>query len=159
MQKATTRRLAIPTFLAALSAWPATVSAQAGMAQTDSAAVVAAVEGFHSALAGGDTAAVQALLHPDVRILESGELETRDQYIGGHMGADMAFASAVPRQRGEIHVRVAGNTAWAVSTALTTGRYRDREVNSQSAELMVLVRESAAWRIAAIHWSSRARRN
>lgn len=151
--------IAVPAVLAALALRPVCLSGQAGPVQADSAAVVAVVDGFHTALARGDTAAVLELLHPDVRILESGGLEDRKQYIGGHMGADMAYAAAVSRERSDLDVRVVGNSAWAASTAVVSGRYRDRDINSQSAELMVLVRENGTWRIAAIHWSSRARRN
>jgi hypothetical protein len=35
------------------------------------------------------------------------------------------------------------------------GTYRDRAVNSQCVELMLLERTPEGWRIAAIHWSSR----
>jgi hypothetical protein len=34
----------------------------------------------------------------------------------------------------------------------------DRDIDSQGAELMVLTRRGGRWMIAAIHWSSRARR-
>jgi hypothetical protein len=37
---------------------------------------------------------------------------------------------------------VRGDVAWASSTSLTRGRFRDRDVNSQSAELMVLERHA-----------------
>lgn len=126
---------------------------------SDSAAAVATVESFHAALASGDTATVMRLLDMNVHILESGGLESREQYISGHMRADMAFASALPRQRDALHASVQGDVAWVVSTAISAGQYRDREVNSQSAELMVLRKQDGNWRIAAIHWSSRNRRN
>lgn len=32
------------------------------------------------------------------------------------------------------------------------------EIDAQSAELMVLLREGDGWKISAIHWSSRSRR-
>ena len=129
----------------------------AGASQGDSAAVVAAVRAFHAALARGDSAAAIALLAPDVRILESGGVETLDQYRGHHLPADIDFARAVPSTRGPIGVTVRGDVAWAVSTSETKGELRGRAVNSAGAELMVLTRSPAGWRISAIHWSSRRR--
>lgn len=62
------------------------------------------------------------------------------------------------RERGPIQVRVNGSSTWAASTSVTQGTFRDREINSQGAELMVLRRTDDGWRIKAIHWSSRNRR-
>lgn len=131
--------------------------AQGGV-QADSAAVVSVVDQYHRALAAGDTAAVLRLLAPDAIILESGGVETRSEYLSHHLPGDIAFAQAVPRERGPIEVRMSGNTAWATSTSTTVGEYRGRSINSQGAELMVLTREGDEWKIRAIHWSSRNRR-
>lgn len=131
----------------------AALSAQAN----DSAAVVAVVDRYHRALASGDTAVVLRLLAPDAIVLESGGAETRAEYLGHHLPADIGFARAVERERGPVSVRVSGNTAWATSSSTTVGEYRGRSINSQGAELMVLTREGEEWRIQAIHWSSRER--
>lgn len=125
----------------------------------DSAEVAAAVERFHRALATADSAGALALLTPDVQILESGGMEDRAEYRSHHLSSDIAFAQAVPSQRGATAVRVHGDVAWATSTSTTQGTFRDRAVNSAGAELMVLVRTPQGWRIAAIHWSSRNRRS
>ena len=37
----------------------------------------------------------------------------------------------------------------------TTGRWRDREIDSHGTESIVLVRTGEGWRIRHIHWSSR----
>ncbi|MFN2315467.1 MAG: DUF4198 domain-containing protein, partial [Gemmatimonadales bacterium] len=124
----------------------------------DSLAVVAAVDAYHAALAAGDSLTVAGLLTEDAIILESGGVETRAQYLGGHLRGDIAFAAAIPRERGAITVHRQGDVAWATSTSITQGTYREREINSASAELMVLTRMPSGWRIAAIHWSSRTRR-
>lgn len=131
---------------------------QAQQASTgDSAAVVEVVERYHAALAAGDTATAMSLLAPDAVVLESGGIETREEYRSHHLPADMAFARAVPRERGPIRVRINGNSAWAASTSTSRGTFREREIDSQGAELMVLRRTEAGWRIEAIHWSSRNR--
>lgn len=125
---------------------------------SDSADAAATVEQFHAALAAGDSAAALALLAPDVMILESGGIQTRDEYRSHHLPADIAFAQAVPSQRGPTRVTVQGSSAWAVGSSTTQGTYRDRPVNSAGAELMVLSRGADGWKIRAIHWSSRTRR-
>ncbi|HEX6133500.1 MAG TPA: nuclear transport factor 2 family protein [Longimicrobiales bacterium] len=125
----------------------------------DSAAVADVVLRYHGALAQGDSAAALALLLDDAVILESGGIETRQEYRSAHLRSDIAFARAVASERGPIRVTVRGDVAWAASTSTTKGRFRDRDVNSRGAELMVLTRTAAGWRIAAIHWSSRAVRN
>lgn len=121
----------------------------------DSAAVAEVIERYHTGLAEADTAAVMALLAPNALILESGGMETREEYRSHHLPADMAFARAVPRERGSIRVRVHGHTAWAASLSTARGTYRDREIDSRGAELMVLHRTEDGWLIEAIHWSSR----
>ena len=121
--------------------------------------VGAVVDAFHAALSSGDSTTALAQLASDVTILESGGVETLEQYRAGHLTGDMRFAQAVRREQGEIHVTVMGEVAWAHSTNVTSGRMGEREINSQGAELMVLAREDGRWRITAIHWSSRQRRN
>ena len=125
---------------------------------SDSAAVVAAVRGYHAALAQGDSAAALRLLAPDVLIQESGGQETLVEYRSHHLPGDIRFAMAVPSQRGPIVVQVAGDLAWATSTSVTQGTFGERTINSAGVELMVLSRTSSGWLIRAIHWSSRNRR-
>lgn len=124
-------------------------------ATTDSAAVAAVVEDFHAALARGDSARVLELLAPEARILEGGGVETVEEYVSHHLPADMAFAAAVERERGPLQVEVRGDLAWTISTSHAVGIYREREINSRGAELVVLSRSDGQWRIEAIHWSSR----
>lgn len=124
----------------------------------DSVEVAAAVERFHRALASGDSAAALALLAPDAMILESGGVETREEYRGHHLPGDIEFARAITSRRGPVRVRVQGDVAWATSTSTTQGQFRGRAINSAGAELMVLTRMPEGWRISAIHWSSRNRR-
>lgn len=128
-------------------------------AQTPEAEVAAVIDAYHTALASGDSTTALALLTDDVTILESGGTENKEHYRSGHLAGDMRFAQAVRRDRGEIHVTVVGDVAWAWSTNVTQGRMGEREINSNGAELMVLSRVDGRWMIRAIHWSSRARRN
>lgn len=142
--------------LALLFLVPAVLPAQTD--SPDSAAVAQAVADYHAALARGDSAAALALLAPDAVILESGGLESRNEYRAHHLPGDIGFARAVPSRRGPIRVTLAGDVAWAVSSSETTGTFRERAINSTGVELMVLSRTPEGWRIRAIHWSSRSRR-
>ena len=130
----------------------------------DSSAVVAAAEKFHASLAAGDSAAVLALLSDSVQILEAGGVEDRTHYRDHHLPGDIAYAKAASSQRTVNQVIVHGDAAWVVSTSITTGEVNGRvlnlsgrPVNSQGAELMVLIRTPRGWKIAAAHWSSRRR--
>lgn len=142
--------------LVLLFLFPAVLRAQTD--SPDSAAVAQAVTDYHAALARGDSVAALALLAPDAVILESGGLESRDEYRAHHLPGDIGFARAVPSRRGPIRVTLAGDVAWAISSSETTGTFRDRAINSTGVELMVLSRTPEGWRIRAIHWSSRSRR-
>ena len=151
--------LVIVGALAAARARPADAQAPTARAPTDSAAAAAVVERYHRALAEGDSAGALALLGDDAVILESGEVESREEYRAHHLPADIAFARAVRGERSAVRVSVRGDVAWATSTSTTTGQYRGRAVNSVGAELMVLTRAADGWKISAIHWSSHSRRS
>lgn len=125
--------------------------------QRDSVAVIAVVSRFHDALAAGDTGTVQALLAPDLSVLESGSVESRAEYFTHHLGADIEFAKAVSSPRTLVSYKRDGNTAWLVSTSSAQGSFRGRGVNSVGAELMILTKSALGWQIRAIHWSSRRR--
>ena len=132
---------------------------RAGIPQSrDSADVAAAVHAYDRALRAGDSTAALALLAPDAVVLESGGIETREEYRSHHLPGDIAFVRSVPSQSGPVNVRVRGDVAWAWSTSVSQGEYRGRQINSAGAELMVLTRTPSGWMISAIHWSSRARR-
>ena len=125
---------------------------------SDSSDAAGVVHAYHRALSTGDSSAALALLAADAVILESGGVETRDEYRAHHLPGDIQFAQAVPGQRADVRVTIRGDVAWAWSTSITQGEYRGRTINSAGAELMVLTRTPQGWRITAIHWSSRTRR-
>lgn len=117
----------------------------------------AAVARFHAALAAGDSAAALGLLAPDALILESGTIETREEYRSGHLAADIEFAKVTTHEPAPASVTERGDAAWVSTAGRTTGTFRGRAVDVNSAELMVLTRTPEGWRIAAVHWSSRSR--
>ena len=133
------------------------VPAQAQKTDADVAAVEKTVRSYHEALAAGNPNGALQLLAPDVVVLESGGLETREEYRSHHLAGDIEFAQAVTTRRSAIQVTVSGDVAWASSTSETQGNFRNRAVNLTGAELMVLSKTNKGWVIRAIHWSSRPR--
>lgn len=117
----------------------------------------AVVDAFHEALRHGDTKAAQSHLAESALIYEEGGVERgRQEYASHHLGADSAFAQAVPgsitRRAGE----AAGTIAWIATEGRTTGTYKDKAVDRVTTETMVLRRQGNSWKIAHIHWSSAA---
>ena len=125
--------------------------------RADSAAVVAVVERYHRALREGDSVTALAQLADDAVIVESGSIESRQEYRSHHLPADIAFAGAVKGTRSPPRVSVRGDVAWTTATSSMRGKYQGKPVNPRGAELMVLTRTADGWRISAIHWSSRDR--
>lgn len=133
----------------------AVVPVSAQRPSVDSAAVIAVVRQFNTALHAADSAAVLRLLAPDAQILESGSIETREEYRSHHLAADIDFVRATSQTLRTSSATVRGDVAWVTSTSKTTGTVQGRAINSIGAELMVLDRTSTGWQIRAIHWSSR----
>ena len=133
------------------------LSAVASGAQTtraDSAGAVATVEQFHAALGAADSARAVMLLADDVLVLESGAIQTRAEYLGHHLGADMKASQAWT----VLKVTVTGDAAYVVSKTISPPTGTQGATGSESAELMVLSKTQSGWKIRAVHWSSRRRR-
>lgn len=132
----------------------ATGSVLAQQPEPDARAALAAVRSFHDALRRGDVPAVQELLAPDAVILESGHLESRQEYLRHHLGADIEFAKAVPTEVTSSEATVSGQAAWVRSATTSQGKFRNRKISLSGAELVVLTRTAKGWEIRAVHWSS-----
>jgi ketosteroid isomerase-like protein len=115
------------------------------------------VDAFHAALRRNDTAAALALLTDDVLIFEGGRVErSKAEYAGHHAPADAAYAAAVTSTLQKRTATADGASAWIASESRATGRYKDKPVDQLTTESIVLRKEADGWRIAHIHWSSRA---
>lgn len=125
-------------------------------AAPESAAITAAVEGFAHALQKGDAAAAMEWLASDALIIESGSQQTLAEYEQKHLHEDMAMLKVVPMTRSDLVVKQEGSAAWATSLYRINGAFEGKEINSQGAELMVLTKTMAGWKIRAIHWSNHA---
>ena len=135
-----------------------TSSAKAQSPRADSAAAVAAVEQFHAALTAGDSARAVAQLGDDVVIVESGAIETRADYLGHHLGADMKASQGSKGERSLVKVTLLGDVAYVVSKTVNPPTGAAGNTGSEMAELMVVAKTNGAWKIRAVHWSSRRRR-
>lgn len=116
-------------------------------------AVLDVVEGFHAALAAGDSTRALSLLHPDVVVYEAGHAETLAEYRSGHLAADMEFAASVERTASDVEVLVEPGLALAIRE--TVAHPTGKPVERPGTETMVLVPTEEGWRIRHIHWSSR----
>lgn len=117
---------------------------------------LAIAKALHAAISGGDANKVQALLDPNVLILEGGNVErSRAEYAAHHLASDLKFMQSVSykleRQRGD----TTGNLAWVVSEARLTGVREGKPVDLVSTETLVLKKSNGGWKIVHIHWSSR----
>jgi ketosteroid isomerase-like protein len=122
-------------------------------------APAAVVDGFHAALASGDTQAALDFLADDALIFEGGAVErSKSEYAAHHLAADAAFSQAVPGVRHHRSGEAIGEIAWITSEGHTIGTYKDKPVDRLTTETMVLKRVGDSWKIVHIHWSSAARK-
>jgi ketosteroid isomerase-like protein len=121
--------------------------------------IAVVVEAFTRALQQGDEKAAAELLAPDALILESGSMQTREEYTRKHLLEDIAMLRSVPMTRSGLTIKQEGTAGWATSLYHLAGKFEDKEINSQGAELMVLTKTPQGWRIRAIHWSNHPIKN
>jgi ketosteroid isomerase-like protein len=127
----------------------------AASVRPEAAAAAAAVDAFHAALRRGDTKGALAYLAEDVLIFEEGGAErSKAEYASHHLGADAAFAKAVPAVRTRRTGWASGPLAWIASESRVSGEFRGSPVNRTMVETMVLRRVGRGWQIVHIHWSS-----
>lgn len=121
-------------------------------------AAVAVAEQFNNALSSGDLATVEALLAPDVLVLESGGAErTREEYMGDHAASDAAFLKDVHRQLLRQRARTAGELVWIGTESELHAQKEGKPLTVLSTETMVLKQTTDGWQIVHIHWSSRTK--
>jgi len=112
-------------------------------------------DALHDALVAGDGDGVAAVLAEDVIILEGDHAQTnRDDYMSGHMLSDMAFLPNVSREILDRSVNQSGDLAWIITQSRTTGQYKDREIDSEARETLVMKHNGEKWEITLIHWDN-----
>jgi ketosteroid isomerase-like protein len=114
------------------------------------------VSEYHAAVASGNTTKALSLLSPAVQIFESGHVEqSKDEYAGHHLPADVAFAKASTRKVLKSSERIAGDLAVVMQEIDTQGTHKGVPVHLIGTETAVLEKSGNAWLIAHFHWSSR----
>jgi ketosteroid isomerase-like protein len=119
------------------------------------AEVASVLESFYGAIKRGDATAAMSVIAPDAMFVESGTLETRDEYEKNHLPLDIDFERQITGKRGPLRITFAGDTAWIIATTEYDGKIKDGDVSFASSQLMVLTKDADAWKIRSIHWSSR----
>jgi ketosteroid isomerase-like protein len=130
---------------------------EAAATVADAAApAVAVVDKFSAALSAADYATVEALLDPEVVILESGGAErSRAEYLAGHAIADAQFLKDTHVQLTHRSARADGDVAWVATESEMHATRDGKPMVLLATETMVLRRAGDDWRIVHIHWSSR----
>ena len=125
------------------------------MPKHDEADVATVLESFYGAVKRGDAKAAMSFIAPDAVFVESGRLETREQYEKNHLPLDIDFERQITGKRGPLRITFAGDTAWIIATTEYDGTVDGGPVSFASSQLMVLTKDADAWKIRSIHWSSR----
>lgn len=121
----------------------------------DAQAAANVADRFSEALQTGDMKAVEAILDPDVLILESGGAErTRKQYLGHHAIADAKFLKSAHVQLIHRTARRSGDLTWIGSESEIRTKKGEEPRTLLSTETMILQMVADDWRIVHIHWSS-----
>lgn len=118
---------------------------------------VATVEAFHAAMGRGDAAAVADFLLEDAVIYEQGGAESsKAEYVQAHLPGDIAYSQGMTDTVTDRRFSAQDGVSWVLTQGRTTGTYDGKKVDRLTTETMVLKKTRGAWRIAHIHWSSRA---
>lgn len=112
-----------------------------------------AVTEFHRALKSGDRQKAISLLDEHVVIFEGGVERSAQQYAAHHMQADMQYLATINTQLLEHSVTANNNLAYSFAISQVTGRYKEKDLNYQSLESIVLRFTNNEWKIVHIHWS------
>ena len=118
--------------------------------------VLAVLDNFQSAIINNNQEKASELLTDDARILESGGIETKEEYLSHHFHSDGKFLSAMAREVKTQKVESNEKTAWVSTLSHMHGTYNDQNISINSAELAVLVKTDNGWKISSVHWSSRS---
>lgn len=149
------RVLALGIVLAASPFAAITVPTMAAAASKSAPVLV--VDAFHAAMGRGDAAEVADFLLDDAVIFEQGGAESsKAEYVEAHLPGDIAYSQGMTDTVTSRRSTVQGSLAWVLTQGRTTGTYEGKKVDRLTTETMVLKKTREGWRIAHIHWSSRA---
>lgn len=147
------------TGLAALLLAGATMAAPAAAASDDTAAIKAVLATYKTALERRDLTGVDALFAERNEVIESGKVEgSYADYVTHHIGPELGHIQRFTFDDYAVTVEQAGDIAWATETYRYTIVLPDRAdpMVLQGVATTVLERREGAWKIRAMHSSSRA---
>ena len=121
-------------------------------------AVVQTLESFQQAIISNDIKKAKEILSESARILEGGNIETKEEYLSHHFHSDGKFLSSMKREVESQNVSIKGNIAWISTKTHLSGNYNERKLDLNSLELAILKKEESIWNIMALHWSSAGRK-
>ena len=117
---------------------------------------VTAVDAFHQALLDGNGHAALTLLHDKGTIVENGQVETKQEYAGHHLGADMEFAAATHSEQLSRTQQVNAGQATVRTRSHISGSYDGAAVDLVTDEVVSLIQTGNGWLITHIQWSPAA---
>jgi uncharacterized protein (TIGR02246 family) len=147
------------TGLAALLLAGATMAAPAAAASDDTAAIKAVLATYKTALERQDLTGVDALFAERNEVIESGKVEgSYADYVTHHIGPELGHIQRFTFDDYAVTVEQAGDIAWTTETYRYTIVLPDRAdpIVRQGVATTVLERQEGAWKIRAMHSSSRA---
>lgn len=107
------------------------------------------------ALKAQDQNTVKSLLDENVMVLESGHAQkSRQEYEDSHMLSDMAYLRAMDMETTNRSVSIDGDLAWVTSTTRMKGEFKDRQIDAETKELLIMRRQEGIWRISHIYWEN-----
>jgi ketosteroid isomerase-like protein len=140
---------------AAATGQPAATNAAASQEQATSQ-IAEVIASYDSAVVAGDTARAVSLLHPELVVYEHGHVEgSRDEFVKGHLPADMDFMrnATMTRRDRAVLVSSGADMAYSIAPYELSGEYEGKKVHNAGTETLVLVRTDAGWKIRHAHYS------
>lgn len=115
-----------------------------------------AVDAFHAALRGRDTAAALSMLDRSLVVYEFGAVDpTAEAYAFRHLPLDMDIAAATRWKLLTRRTGGEGDERWVLSTYRVTGRQNDgTPIDQTTLETVILRRSAGLFRIVHFHWST-----
>jgi ketosteroid isomerase-like protein len=115
-----------------------------------------AVDAFHAALRGRDTAAALSMLDRSLVVYEFGTVDpTAEAYAFRHLPLDMDIAAATRWKLLTRRTGGEGDERWVLSTYRVTGRQSDgTPIDQTTLETVILRRAAGVFRIVHFHWST-----
>ncbi|ODS63418.1 MAG: hypothetical protein ABS41_06035 [Arenimonas sp. SCN 70-307] len=135
------------------------MAAPAAAASDDTAAIKAVLATYKTALERRDLTGVDALFAERNEVIESGKVEgSYADYVTHHIGPELGHIQRFTFDDYAVTVEQAGDIAWATETYRYTIVLPDRAdpMVRQGVATTVLERREGAWKIRAMHSSSRA---